>query len=352
MKLNDISSMSVRNLWRRKGRTILTILGVIIGSTSIVLMISIGLGQERMLQERLNDFGNIKVINVEGGGGWIDEKMAGSGTPPKLDDEAVSMMKKLEGVTAVMPSVALNLSLKTGRYEGYSNVQGVDLTLLDKFGFEVGEGEMPTADERNTLLVGSAFTEQFYNPKSRTWQPADFDPLSSRFKGYVNGEIDRNGNPKRPNNFFVKGVLKATNESDYMVFMDIEQVFKLMADEQRKNPTEEGRKALREPTYNRVQILCDDIDAVESVNETLKEMNFMAFSPMEYIKFEKQNLQTQKMVLGGIGAVSFLVAAIGIMNTMIMAIYERTREIGVMKVLGAELRSIMFMFLIEIYIKW
>ena len=83
------------------------------------------------------------------------------------------------------------------------------------------------------------------------------------------------------------------------------------------------------------------------MQETIKAMGFQAYSLTDMIESVKKQSRTMQGILGGIGAVSLFVAAIGITNTMIMSIYERTREIGVIKVLGADIKDIKKMFLIE-----
>jgi ABC-type antimicrobial peptide transport system permease subunit len=86
---------------------------------------------------------------------------------------------------------------------------------------------------------------------------------------------------------------------------------------------------------------------VEKVQAQIKEMGFEAYSLNDYLNSMQKTSATLQMVLGGIGAISFLVAALGITNTMVMSIYERTREIGIMKVIGASLSDIRRIFLFE-----
>ena len=100
-------------------------------------------------------------------------------------------------------------------------------------------------------------------------------------------------------------------------------------------------------TYNRAQIYVDEIDNVKAVQNMVADMGFQVSSQMEWMESTKQQSSMIQAVLGGIGAVSLLVAAIGIANTMMMSIYERTKEIGVMKVLGCDMGNIRNMFLIE-----
>ena len=89
------------------------------------------------------------------------------------------------------------------------------------------------------------------------------------------------------------------------------------------------------------------MENVEELAETIRSLGYDVYTNVEYINGMKKTLGMVQAVLGGIGAVSLLVAAIGIANTMMMAIYERTKEIGVMKVIGCSLKNIRQLFLLE-----
>ena len=91
----------------------------------------------------------------------------------------------------------------------------------------------------------------------------------------------------------------------------------------------------------------DELDQVNAVAEMIRGMGYEVETNAEYLETMKSQFAIVQAVLGGIGAVSLLVAAIGIANTMMMSIYERTKEIGVMKVLGCRLSNIRTMFLME-----
>ena len=91
----------------------------------------------------------------------------------------------------------------------------------------------------------------------------------------------------------------------------------------------------------------DNMDNVKEVQENIKNMGFRASSLTDELETMKETTKMLRMMLGAIGAISLIVAAIGITNTMVMAIYERTREIGVMKVIGASLSDIKKLFLTE-----
>lgn len=348
MRIKDLISMGLRNLWRRKTRTFLTVLGVLIGSSAILLMVSLGLGQERAFQKSLEMFGNIRIIEVDPYGMWNPETGENS-EAPELNDQALKMIEEIEGVEAVLGMLSAYVEMQAGKYMGGASVMGVDLDQLETFQYKVSQGRLPEITDKNALVVGASFKDMFYDPRARQWQPVTIDFTQTKLKGSVNGSYDQKGNKKRTTAFMVVGTLQSSGSNDYMVFMDKMALSQLIEADKKKYPTGEKKPTKKDtgPTYERAQVLCESIDDVVVVHETLKGMGFGAYSPIEYVEHEKQKMQMQQMVLGGIGAVSLLIAAIGITNTMIMAIYERTKEIGVMKVLGCDVWDIMKLFLFE-----
>ena len=112
-------------------------------------------------------------------------------------------------------------------------------------------------------------------------------------------------------------------------------------------PTTSSGKPYKEIYYNSLYVNVDDLNALNQVQAEINEMGYQASSNSEWVESTKEQFGYIQAVLGGIGAVSLFVAAIGITNTMMMSIYERTKEIGVMKVLGCDLRNIQGMFLLE-----
>ena len=99
--------------------------------------------------------------------------------------------------------------------------------------------------------------------------------------------------------------------------------------------------------YERVMVKVDEIDNVQKVQQQIKDMGFRASSLTDELEAMKETTRMLRLVLGAIGAISMVVAAISITNTMVMAIYERTKEIGIMKVIGASLKDIKGLFLTE-----
>ena len=112
-------------------------------------------------------------------------------------------------------------------------------------------------------------------------------------------------------------------------------------------PTTAGGKPYKEIFYTSIMVEVDDMNYVQQVQSEINALGYQASSNAEWVESMQGQYNYIQLALGGIGAVSLIVAAIGIANTMMMSIYERTKEIGIMKVLGCDMRNIQGLFLLE-----
>ena len=145
MRILDLLRMSSANLWKRKVRTLLTILGVVIGTASIVVMVSLGLGLNKATMEDIEQYGGLTTIEVRegrgdsssyttysiGGGGSVTFSSDSGSSSSKdkvmrLDDAAVSLLESLDHVENVYPVLQLNIVAKYGQYvDDYMTIQGM-----------------------------------------------------------------------------------------------------------------------------------------------------------------------------------------------------------------------------------
>jgi ABC-type antimicrobial peptide transport system permease subunit len=175
--------------------------------------------------------------------------------------------------------------------------------------------------------------------------------MNTNIKMILNEEYGGEGRP-RGRKLNVVGILAESNgEYNWNAYMDIDQLTKIQEEVARRNKNSETNDRRRhdddENKYESVKVKVDDMKNVKEVQDQIKALGLEAWSLTDILENMKQTSAGIQAVLGGIGAVSLFVAALGITNTMIMSIYERTREIGVMKVLGAELKDIKRLFLFE-----
>ncbi len=175
----------------------------------------------------------------------------------------------------------------------------------------------------------------------------------------MGGGTDENGKPyKKPKKHLftavgmVAGDLDTYNSYSYSTYCDIEELIPLLKKEFKGRvipgqPTTSKGKPYKELYYTQLVVNVDDMENVTDVAQAISDMGYQAYNDAEWIESNQQQMRMIQAVLGGIGAVSLFVAAIGITNTMMMSIYERTKEIGVMKVLGCDMRNIGSLFLME-----
>ena len=189
----------------------------------------------------------------------------------------------------------------------------------------------------------------FRNPKSNRWDDTvpDVDWLNAKYtltlRDYNNADSD--GNPKTYEfKARVVGIIPDSGgNGSYNMYCSTDQM-KAILKKYKKVFTSNGMKIDEYPT---LLVKADDFKNTLAVQDKLKEMGLSCWSMADMINQMQESSRSLQLMLGGIGGVAMLVAAISICNTMLMSIYERTREIGVMKVLGCKMSKIGAMFLTE-----
>ncbi len=369
MKYFDLLRMSASNLLRRKLRTALTVLGVVIGTASIVVMVSLGLGLRKSSLAQIEQYGGLTTINVNNYSWYSDS--SSDEEPKRIDDAVVAEMAQIPHVEVASPLLNIGVIAKQGIYEGWFQIQGMNQDALRKMDIDIAEGELPPADGSLQLFYGNQVITNFYNARTNEyyWETMEVpdvdlmnDPVFLIFDTdayYQAGSTDENGRniqpPKKyiiPTCGMMAGDLETYKENCNSVFADIDAL-KAQLKKVFKNkvipgqPSTKGGKPYKELYYEEVYIRVDDMEHVQEVQQTIQDMGFNANSNAEWMEQTQSQMGMIQMVLGGIGAVSLFVAAIGIANTMMMSIYERTKEIGIIKVLGCDLGNIRSMFLLE-----
>ena len=358
MKLPDLLRTAFLNLWRRKLRAFLTVLGMVIGTSSIVVMVSLGVGMRQSMIDSYASMGSLTNITVNNYR-YVESSDGQSSTykEVKLDKKAVDEIRKIPGVEGAMPQITAWGMAMSGKYATDVSIMGIDMEQAELFGIKLAEGEYPgskLAGGKVQMVVPSSFYNNFYDPNANRWSPAiDKDGNSkvtsrSRLKltfDYSNVYTNQPGDPGQQKGkiytLVPTGMLEESgNDFSWYCIMDIKVLEKLA----KENP---NYISLNKKNYNQVIVKCKDIDDVLTVKAKIEEMGFGASCIQEWLQQSEEQLKQTQYLLGAIGGVSLLVAAIGIMNTMMMSIYERTKEIGIIKVLGGRMSNIAGLFLTE-----
>lgn len=365
MKLSDMIKICLQNLRRRKSRTILTVLGVVVGCCAIVTMLSIGIGMQNSMELALAEMGDLTLIQVYG-----------RGQNAKLDDEAIKKFEAIPGVEVAIGKASLDnigYQLTAGekdRYEMYwANIVGFSKDSMEKFGLELIEGTFPKepfdvlAGQYASYNLTDTQRPEGSNRIERWDYMYSYDPDLGYYTYNENAELPDpylnlcgqkmkmqmysydDYDKKYEQEIRITGIVKEDYSKDYstsegLIFF----VSDLQALQKMVFPTSNNNNKL---TYNEIYVKTVDISKVESVEEEIKQFGYSTSSMESIRKPMQEEARQQQLMFGGLGAVSLFVAALGITNTMIMSISERTREIGVMKALGCYLGNIRATFLME-----
>ena len=342
--MDDLVRIVFRNLNRIRVRTVLTTLGVIIGVAAIVTLLSVALGFEESITGQLEGMGDVDQIIVRqprfGPGMMRGGGSAAQSEEKLLDDEAVEEIEALEGVDTVIPSVSVNSTIEVGRYITTSNITGIDPGKAETLKIEMESGRFLRKNDKNVIVVGYNMDDQFLEKKTQKLVE-DLKILGKKAEIVVE-RVNEGETESKSFRVKIVGIIEEQGtEEDYEVYIPLG-----LAVEIEEWRTQESNM-VEERGYDSLIVKATDSSVVLDLTERITELGYQAFSFREMLESMNQIFVILQVVLLGIGAIALIVAALGIVNTMLMSIMERTREIGIMKVIGASNGDVTRIFLME-----
>jgi len=409
--------MCARNLIKRKLRTFLTLLGVIIGTASIILMISFGLATDALFNQMIEDMAiDMTQIDVQpqwDGQRWCEDTQSWvESVQRNITDDSIVQISNIPGVLVATPLVQESVILRSGRYSMRARVTGILPEALALMGYEVAAGRLLEEDDSFAMVFGSHAELNFFDHLEHPWAwegPRvwdsmmgdvdtyvdilndairlyyDSDVLPSPFRffgGGMGGMVVVGGGGGGSNDDFgldfeeafrefrsfevdVVGVLEelpdpwgwGMNWDNLVIYMNIHTLHNLAMmrneaavraqEEDPYHPVFSASPIRPRETYSSLFVRAESIDDVQDVARIIRDMGYNAHFQGGWIESQRRGQQAIQTLLAVIAAISLIVAAINIANTMITSVTERTREIGIMKVIGASLMDVRKLFLTE-----
>ncbi|MGW6384839.1 ABC transporter permease [Peribacillus butanolivorans] len=317
MNLSESMKMAIRSIKTNKVRAFLTMLGIIIGVASVIVLVSIGQGSSQSVQEEINSLGtNLLTVSVS------------DTDSVELTDDTIEQFKDLSGISEVAPVVTGRVYAKNGKTSTQVSMTGTTSSYISVRDLELSQGrfltDMETELRSKVVVLGSDTADTLFDNQKAVDQNVLIGGVSYR----------------------VIGVLKSVGTSMGSSGDDV-----IIA------PITTAKRATSSTTIGTVYLKAESENIVEramyQVQGTMTTLfpgqsdNYSVSNQEDLMDTMSSVSDTFTLMLGGIASISLLVGGIGIMNIMLVSVSERTKEIGIRKAIGANRKSILLQFLIE-----
>lgn len=317
MRLLDLIKLSLRMFKARTMRTILTVLGMSVGISAILILVSLGYGLQKTILERITTADSLATLDVS----------AGEPGSPDLTPDLVSQLEHINGVAEVSPSVQLQAQGKVNNITMDIGAIATTPIFFRLNGTRAASGQLLSATQSETAVITTSMANVFgKTPEEivgQTFQLAIFPQQNTGDK--TAAKITNQQSALKT--YTIVGIVEGDENTAYVALDTIDTGLFIH--------------------YDQLKVKSSSTDIMPGVRDTLTQMKLSVSSLSETIDQANKVFQILQFILMIFGVIALIVSAIGMFNTMTIALLERTEEIGIMKSIGASHRAISLMFIVE-----
>ena len=326
--IKDYFLLSFGNLKQRGLRSWLTIIGIFIGIAAVVSLISLGNGLQEAITGQLGSL-SIDILTVQNKGSGFGPP--GSTVVEKLNDHDLDVIKNVKGVDQVISRLIRVGSLEYNDISGFGFAASIPEDkeardfIYENFDLEAEVGRLLDSGDKGKILLGNNFLET--------------DDFEKKLR--IGKKVKINGKTLE-----IVGILKqSSNIQANSIVLIMDKEMRDIFDAEKEHDV----IVVQVKDKDKIEGVAKDIERKlrNDRNEKIGEESFSVESPIQILNTVNLILNIINLIIVGIASISLLVGGIGIANTMYTSVIERTKEIGVMKAIGAKNKDIMIIFLIE-----
>lgn len=373
MRFSDYIEHSFSNLWKMKLRTFLTTFGVVIGIGALVSMFAFGEGVQKNITDTFKQLGLSNYINVYPGSGRTSRPFRGHGMNrgrtvttvqdnndnKLLDDELIEKLEALEGVEAAFPEIRFPAMVKFDKSELFETIQALPAKICKSGFVKLREGSFFDTDDANSLLISDSILHRIgiKDIKSVIGKQIVISTLTSDLS-MVNipnmlDSMNENELPlaNKDYNFTIAGVIGEIGMSGPMPMRSDILIPSGTSERMEKisiTSVADIFQSLNQPQgYSMIGVQLKDAKYADPVKQWIHDSGYQTFALLDQLDQIKKAFIFMDLFLFAIGMIAITVASLGIINTLVMSILERYKEIGIMKAVGASNSDVKKIFLFE-----
>jgi len=333
MNPREIIRVALRALARNKLRTVLTMLGIIIGVGAVICTVAIGQGASEQVEQQIASLGTNVIMVFAGSVNTGGVRMGNGATKSLTDDDAEAVLQHVQGVTMVSPMVFSSVQAVNGNENWLTRANGASQDFPQIRNWPVVSGSFFSQRDvdmaTDVCVIGKTVATQLFGDQDPVGQMIRIQNLPFRILGVLQ---EKGQNPNGQDQDDIVLMPYTTVQKKISGISWIQMMMVATASQQQNQSVQSGISALLRQRHHL---------------RTGEDDDFIIRNPSEMARTAEATANTMTLLLGTVGAVSLVVGGIGIMNIMLVSVTERTREIGVRMAVGATEANVQWQFLSE-----